>query len=238
MALAPLENMTNLPKHVAIIMDGNGRWAKQRHLPRLAGHRAGAKTVRSIIEHLTQYHIPYLTLYSFSTENWQRPRNEVSGIFNLAQNLIDNDFYELRRRQAHLRHLGQLDGLPVKLQNSIKQAVEQTKSNTGITIGFAFNYGGRSEILDAVRQIISDGVPPDKIDEKLFQSYLYTTGFPNVDLLIRTGGELRISNFLLWQSAYAEFYFSNVLWPDFSPQEIDNALIAYQERERRFGGLK
>lgn len=236
-ALPKIENIAHLPSHVAIIMDGNGRWAQHRHIPRLAGHRAGVETVRSTIERLNQYGIRYLTLYSFSTENWNRPLEEVNGIFRLAEEVMDRETRVLHQKNARLRHLGRLDGLPPSLQQAIKQAMELTKNNTGMTLGFAFNYGGRIEIMDAVCRLVADGIPAQQLDEKLFSRYLYTAGFPDVDLVIRTGGELRISNFLLWQAAYAEYYFTDVLWPDFVPEEVDKALLAYSQRQRRFGGL-
>lgn len=232
-----IENIAHLPQHVAIIMDGNGRWAQQRHLPRVAGHRAGIETVRSTIERLDQYGVKYVTLYAFSTENWNRPPEEVNGIFRLGEEVIEAETRKLHQRNVRLRHLGRLDSLPQTLQQKIRQAVALTQNNTGLTLDFAFNYGGRTEIADAVQRIIADNTPPRQVDEKLISRYLYAPDLPDVDLLIRTGGELRISNFLLWQVAYAELYFTEVLWPDFTPAEVDRALRSYNQRQRRFGGL-
>lgn len=231
------KNIAYLPTHIAIILDGNGRWAQQRGLPRTEGHRAGIEAVRSTIQCLNEYQIKYVTLYSFSTENWKRPQDEVNGLFQLLEEIIDKEAAELHRQGVRIRHLGRLDGLSPHLQQAIKRAIELTKNNPGMTLGLAFNYGGRIEILDAVRQVIAEGIPPQKIDEKLFERYLYTTGLPEVDLVIRTGGELRLSNFLVWQAAYAEYYFTEVLWPDFNQEETEKALLAYSQRQRRFGGL-
>ena len=226
------------PQHIAIIMDGNGRWAKRRGLHRFQGHVAGVESARATIRYLNnQYHLKYLTLYGFSSENWNRPRAEVNGIFNLFGKIIDNEAQELHKKQIRLRHLGRLEELPSGLQQSIEKAMQLTKNNSGMTLGFAFNYGGRIEIIDAVRNIVTAGIPPQNIDEELFNHYLYTTGMPDVDLLIRTGGESRISNFLIWQAAYSEYYFTDVLWPDFDEKEINRALRSYNQRQRRFGGL-
>jgi len=232
-----MKKITHLPKHVAIIMDGNGRWAEQRGLPRLNGHRAGVKNMRSLIEYLNEYQVKYVTLYGFSTENWNRPEDEVKGLFHILKEAIDKETRELHKIGVRLHHLGRLEELPPELQLAISRAIELTKNNTGMTLSFAFNYGGRIEILDAVRHLIAEGIPPQSIDEKLFNSYLYTTGLPDVDLVIRTGGELRISNFLIWQAAYSEYYFTKVLWPDFGKKDIDKALLSYSQRQRRFGGL-
>jgi len=229
------EESTPIPSHVAIIMDGNRRWAEQRGLPRLEGHRNGLENMRSVIAHLGDCQVKYVTIYAFSTENWSRPRDEVLGLLRLLQERIDKEAREFHSKGVKLRHLGGLDGLSPRLQRLINQALELTKNNTKMTLSFAFNYGGRSEILHAVRQLITDGVPPEKIDEPLFGRYLYTHDLPDVDLLIRTGGELRISNFLIWQMAYSEYYFTKVLWPDFGKEEIEKALNAYSQRQRRFG---
>jgi len=231
------KKITRLPNHIAIIMDGNGRWAKQRDLPRFEGHRAGVENMRSVIEYFNQLQLKYLTLYGFSTENWNRPEEEITGLLNLLEEIIDKETLKLHRRGVRLRHLGQLDRLPQNLQVAINRAAELTKNNTGMNLSFAFNYGGRTEIVDAVRSIVAKGIPPESVDEKLFNSYLYTAGLPEVDLVIRTGGELRLSNFLIWQAAYSEYYFTKVLWPDFDSKEIDQALLSYSQRQRRFGGL-
>jgi len=232
-----MEEITRLPQHIAFIMDGNGRWAEQRGLPRLEGHRYGMESIHRIIKSLGKYNIKYVTLYSFSTENWNRPKEEVNGLLRLLEKSIAKESKKLHKNGVCIRHLGQLERLPAKLRQAINDAIELTKNNDDMILNLAFDYGGRLEILDAVRKIITDGVSPQDIDEKLFNDYLYTAGLPEVDLLIRTGGELRISNFLLWQSAYSEFYFTDVLWPDFNNQEVDKALLAYNQRQRRFGRL-
>ena len=231
------EKTPRLPNHIAIIMDGNGRWAQKRGLPRLEGHQAGVENLRSVIEYFDKLKLKCLTLYGFSTENWKRPKEEIDGLFNLLQEAIDEETLELHKKGIKIRHLGRLDGFSEGLQRAITRAVELTKDNKGMTLSLAFDYGGRAEILDAVRRIIAEGVPPQKIDEQLFDSHLYTAGLPEVDLVIRTAGELRISNFLIWQAAYSEYYFAEVFWPDFNSKEIDKALLAYSHRQRRFGAL-
>jgi undecaprenyl diphosphate synthase len=231
------EKITRLPKHVAIIMDGNGRWAKKRNLPRFEGHQAGVENMRSAIDYFGQLKVQYLTLYGFSTENWNRPKEEINGLLNLLQETIDEETIKLHRRGVRIRHLGQLERLPQNLQVAINEAVDLTRHNAGLNFSFAFSYGGRTEIIDAVRRLVAEGVTAEEIDEKLFNSYLYTADLPEVDLVIRTGGELRVSNFLIWQAAYSEYYFTDVLWPDFNQKEIDKALLAYSQRQRRFGGL-
>ena len=236
-ALSTVKKIVRLPNHVAIIMDGNGRWALQRGLPRLEGHRAGVGSLRSVIECLSGYQIKYVTIYGLSTENLKRPKGEIAGLLHLLEEVIDEETVELHKKGVRLRHLGRLDGLSPHLEQVVTRAVELTKNNTGMTLSFAFNYGGRTEILDAVRHLIAEGISPQKIDEKLFNSYLYTAGLPDVDLVIRTGGELRISNFLMWQAAYSEYYFTEVLWPDFDRKEVEKALLSYGQRQRRFGGL-
>ncbi len=225
------------PNHVAIIMDGNRRWAEQRGLPGLEGHRNGLENMRSVISYLGEYQVRYVTIFAFSTENWNRPKDEVAGLLRLLEERIEQEAIEFHSKGVKLRHLGSLDGLSHRLNLCISKALEMTKNNTGITLSFAFNYGGRSEILHAVRRLINEGVPPQNIDEKLFSRYLYTDGLPDVDLLIRTGGELRISNFLIWQTAYSEYYFTEVLWPDLDQKEVEKALLTYSQRQRRFGRL-
>jgi len=225
------------PNHIAIIMDGNGRWAERRGLPRFEGHLAGIKSVRSTVRCLKQYQIKYVTLYGFSTENWERPRDEVINLFRLLEEVADKEALEFHKLGVKIRHLGRLEDLPQGLRQAVNRAIELTKNNTGMTLSLAFNYGGRTEILDAVRAIIAEGVPPQSINEELFNSYLYTAGLPDVDLIIRTGGELRMSNFLIWQATYSEYYFTDVLWPDFDEKEIKKALLSYSRRQRRFGGL-
>jgi undecaprenyl diphosphate synthase len=226
------------PTHIAIIMDGNGRWAQKRGLPRLEGHQAGVENLRSVIKYFRKLKLKYLTLYGFSTENWKRPKDEIDGLLNLLQEAIDKETLELHKNGIRIRHLGRRDRLSAGLQRAIAKAVELTKDNKGMTVSFAFDYGGRAEIIDAVRKIVNEGIPPKKINEQLFDNYLYTAGLPEVDLVIRTAGELRISNFLIWQTAYSEYYSTEVFWPDFDSKEIDKALLAYSQRQRRFGALK
>jgi len=232
-----LLEIANLPQHVAIIMDGNGRWARDRGLSRQAGHRAGTENIRRAIETLARYQVPILTLYAFSTENWSRPKREVQALIRLIGHFIDRELQALHENGVRLRHLGNLDPLSTDLRRRVEQAIEQTKDNDRITVNIAFNYGGRAEIIDAVQRIVRDGVPAGRIDEDLFSSYLFTAGLPDADLIIRTAGEMRLSNFLLWQSAYAEYYSTATYWPDFGTEEIERALIAYSQRERRFGGV-
>lgn len=226
-----------LPTHLAIVPDGNGRWAEQRGLPRLEGHHAGAENMLRMVEYLNEYPISHVTLYGFSTENWGRPREEVDGLFELLADFIDRCLDYINEKNIKLRHLGRVQQLPQALRDSIARAVGVTKNNSRMTLNVAFNYGGRAEIVDAARRLVADGVRPEDIDETLFESYLYTAGIPPVDLLIRTGDEVRFSNFLIWQTAYSEYYLTDVLWPDFSKEDAKKALIAYGQRKRRFGVL-
>ncbi len=232
-----MKNIARLPNHVAIVPDGNGRWAEQRGLPRLSGHRAGAENMWRMVEYLNEYPIKNVTLYGFSTENWNRPEDEVAGLFRLLQDFISKRAADVNARGIRLQHIGLLEQLPPWLQMAINGVIELTKNNTRMTLNVAFNYGGRSEIVNAVRRLLVDDVKPENITEELFSNYLYTAGLPDVDLLIRTGDELRLSNFLIWQTAYSEYYFTEVLWPDFGKKDIDEALLAYSQRKRRFGGL-
>lgn len=234
----PAKKIFPLPNHVAIIMDGNGRWAEKRGMPRLFGHRAGTDNVQRVVEAFDRYQVRYLTLYAFSTENWRRPGVEVSGLFHILAEMIDRETKVLHKKGVKLAHLGKVDELAPELRDKVRKAIELTKNNTGMTLSIAFDYGGRAEILEAVRRIIHDDVPAEDITESLFGSYLYTADVPDPDLIIRTAGEMRLSNFLIWQAAYGEFYSTPILWPDFGEKEIDKALIAYSRRERRFGGLK
>lgn len=229
--------VSNRPNHVAVIMDGNGRWAQQRGLPRLAGHRAGTENVRRIIEIFSDENIPYLTLYAFSTENWGRPQPEVNGLLQILAEMIDKETENLYRKGVRLLHLGRMEGLSAELQQSVRRAVERTRENTKINVCVAFNYGGRAEILDAVRAILEEGSSPSDVNEDLFSRHLYTSGIPDPDLIIRTGGEMRLSNFLIWQAAYAEYYSTPVYWPAFGLEDVQQALLAYAQRQRRFGGL-
>lgn len=237
MVAKAVREITRLPNHIAFIMDGNGRWAEKRGLPRLEGHGAGIENTRSVISYLDKLHIKYVTLYSFSTENWNRPQEEVSGLLSILEESIEKNTLELHKNSVRLRHLGRLNRLPKQLKEAINWALKLTKNNNGMTLSLAFDYGGRLEILDAIRDIIAKGISPKEVDGKLFSNYLYTAGLPDVDLVIRTGGELRLSNFLLWQSAYSEYYFTEVLWPDFNTKEVEKALTVYSQRQRRFGGL-
>jgi undecaprenyl diphosphate synthase len=237
MTTASANQKSHLPTHIAIIMDGNGRWAQQRGLPRAEGHRAGVRNLNTVIEHCAKLGLKYLTLYGFSTENWKRPREEIDGLLQLFEESVTQESDNLDKNDIRIRHLGRRERLSSGLQQAIDSAVAMTQTNQGMTLSIAFDYGGRDEILNAVRRIIKEGIAPQKIDEKLFDKYLYTAGLPPVDLVIRTAGELRISNFLLWQAAYSEYYFTDVLWPDFDGKEIDKALLAYSKRQRRFGAL-
>jgi undecaprenyl diphosphate synthase len=226
-----------LPRHVAIIMDGNGRWAQERGLSRQAGHRAGAENIRRVIRAFAEREVPYLTLFAFSTENWSRPRREVNALLRLAGRFIDRELNALHEKGVRLLHLGSLDGLSSDLRRRVLDAVEMTQHNTGLTLNIAFSYGGRAEIVDTVKRMIGEGIAADRVDEALFDCYLNTNDLPDPDLVIRTAGELRLSNFLIWQAAYAEFYSTPAFWPDFDEAEVDSALEAYAGRERRFGGL-
>lgn len=228
---------SSLPRHVAIIMDGNGRWAKQRGLPRIEGHRAGAKNVRKVARAFADHGVKYLTLFAFSTENWDRPKEEVTGLLHLLSQSIDEEIQRFHQANIKLVHIGKPDRLPLELKRKVKSATELTKDNTGMTLCLAFDYGSRSEIVDAVRCIKEGNVSPESISETIFSSYLGTADIPDPDLLIRTGGEFRLSNFLLWQVAYSELYFTPVSWPDFNEKEIEKALLDYKQRQRRFGNL-
>jgi undecaprenyl diphosphate synthase len=227
--------LTVVPRHVAIIMDGNGRWARERGLPRLAGHRAGTENTRRIIESCVEYGVPVLTLYAFSTENWQRPREEVDGLLHILSQVIDRETAALHENGVQLRHLGSPEGLPRALRERVERAVALTRNNSRLLLNVAFNYGGRAEILQAVRRLLAERVPPEALSEELFASYLHTAGVPDPDLIIRTAGEMRLSNFLLWQAAYAEYWSTPTHWPDFGKEEFYRALCAYGQRQRRFG---
>jgi undecaprenyl diphosphate synthase len=225
------------PQHVAIIMDGNGRWAKKRRLPRLAGHNAGGENIRPVVKIFADYGVRYLTLYMFSTENWNRPRMEVAGLLSLLAKKIDRETQAFHQENIRLVHLGKLDRLSQKLREKVQAAVELTKNNSGLTLCLAFDYGGRDEIVQAARRIASAGIPGDNIDESVFARYLHSPDIPDPDLFIRTGGESRLSNFLLWQAAYSELYFTPVLWPDFGHKDVEEALSEYRRRQRRFGKI-
>ncbi len=229
------EEASNFPKHVAVIMDGNGRWAKERGLPRVAGHRAGVKTVREIVKASIDFGVPILTLYAFSQENWKRPKEEITVLMKLLDFFLDKELKNLIRQGVQFRTLGRIEALPLGVQKKIKEAVEKTKNNDKLILNIALNYGARTEILDAVRAILQDA--PAELTEEYFSGQLYTQGLPDPDLLIRTSGEMRLSNFLLWQLSYAEFYVTKKYWPDFSREDYLKALREYQKRERRFGDI-
>jgi len=224
-------------RHLAIIMDGNGRWATKHHLPRLAGHKAGVSALRRVVECAADENIEMISVYAFSTENWARPRAEVDGLMRLFWETIRSDLEKLHRDGVRLRHLGRLQDLSLDIQKAVRASVELTRNNTRIGLNVCFNYGGRAELVDAIRQIIADGRNPETITEELISSYLYTRDLPDPDMVIRTAGEMRVSNFLLWQSAYSEYYATPTLWPDFGREDLREALNSYHQRQRRFGGL-
>jgi undecaprenyl diphosphate synthase len=223
---------------VGIIMDGNGRWAKRRGLPRLAGHNAGTENVRRITIACADAGVEVLTIYAFSTENWRRPAEEVRGLMTLLMQRIDREAAELHRNNVQIRHVGSLEGIAPRLAERVRRAVELTRHNTGLILNVAFNYGARAEIARAVRRMIADDVPVETITEETIDRYLDTAGLPDPDLIIRTGGEMRLSNFLLWQAAYAEYYSTPVCWPDFGREELYQAFADFGQRTRRFGGLQ
>jgi len=231
------EKLNKIPVHVAVIMDGNGRWAAARGLPRLAGHSAGTENLRKVITASVEFGIKYLTIYAFSTENWGRPEDEVKGLMNILADVIDRELKELHEEGVQLRHLGHLDQLDPALRKKVINAVELTRNNSRLILNVAFNYGGRDEIICAIRQMIKDGVAPEQVDDNLMGKYLFTAGTPDPDLIIRTSGEMRISNFLIWQSAYAELYITPTYWPDFDKEELRKALEAFSMRNRRYGCL-
>jgi undecaprenyl diphosphate synthase len=236
-ALARQVSIDRLPSHVAIIMDGNGRWAAQRHLPRVEGHRAGAEAVRDTVETSARLGLGYLTLYAFSIENWKRPVTEISTLMVLLKRYLRSELNTLLGNNIRFGVIGRMDELAPDIRGELKRAMDRTAGNTGMQFNIALNYGGRAEIVDAARRAIESGVRPDDLDEATFGRLLYTGGQPDPDLLIRTSGEMRISNFLLWQIAYAEIYVTDTLWPDFRRRHLLEAILAYQKRERRYGGI-
>lgn len=238
MAKRPLDVAPDrLPRHVAIIMDGNGRWALARGLPRIAGHRAGTENLRRIIRASVEFGVQYLTIYAFSTENWGRPIEEVRGLMHILEDVIDRELAELHGEGVQLRHIGRLERLAPKLQRKVLESIELTKNNDRLILNVAFNYGGRDEIIQGIQRMLHDGVRPESVTDALVGQYLYTAGVPDPDLIIRTSGELRISNFLIWQAAYSEWYITPTFWPDFDKQEYRRALETYGQRDRRFGGV-
>ena len=231
----------NIPEHVAIIMDGNGRWAKQRNMPRTMGHKAGVETIRRIVKEADRLGIKYITLYAFSTENWKRPKDEVNALMKLLVQYLKSEVTELHKNGVVLKVLGDIEALQEECKKEIEDSIELTKNNTGLVLNVAFNYGGRDEIIRAVKNIVSDiqseKINKENINQDLFSEYLYTKDSPDPDLIIRPSGEQRISNFLLWQCAYSEFWYSNVNWPDFSEKDLQQAIYDYQNRDRRYGGV-
>jgi undecaprenyl diphosphate synthase len=226
-----------LPRHVAIIMDGNGRWAISRGLPRVAGHKAGTENLRRVIRATVEFGIKYLTIYAFSTENWGRPAEEVQGLMGILRDVIDNELNELHKEGVQLRHIGRLEHLDPKLQSRVLKAIDLTKNNDRLVLNIAWNYGGRDEIVCAIAKIIRDGIASEDVTDELVSRYLFTAGVPDPDLVIRTSGELRISNFLIWQAAYSEWYVTPTYWPDFDKEEYRRALEAFASRDRRFGKI-
>jgi undecaprenyl diphosphate synthase len=236
--LARQVNFDRLPAHIAIIMDGNGRWAAQRHLPRVEGHRAGIDSVRDVVETSARLGIGVLTLYAFSVENWKRPKAEIHVLMTLLKRYIRLELGTLLKNNIRFQVIGRAEELAPDVQHELDLGVRQTAHNTGMLFNIALNYGGRAEIVDAVRRVIAAGVPPADLDEKRFSEFLYTAHQPDPDLLIRTSGEMRVSNFLLWQIAYSEIWVTETLWPDFRRRHLLDAVLAYQKRDRRYGGIK
>ncbi len=229
--------LDRIPRHVAMIMDGNGRWALSRGLPRMAGHKAGTENLRRVIRAAVEFGVKYLTIYAFSTENWGRPAEEVRGLLNILEDVIDRELDELHKEGVQLHHLGRLEKLAPALQEKVLDAVELTRNNDRLVLNVAWNYGGRDEIIQAIQRMMKDGVQPDKVTDELVSQYLYTAGVPDPDLIIRTSGELRVSNFLIWQAAYSEWYITPTYWPDFNREEFRHALEIYSQRDRRYGGV-
>ena len=236
--LARQVNFQRLPAHVAVIMDGNGRWAAQRHLPRVEGHRAGIDSVRDVVETSARLGIGVLTLYAFSVENWKRPRTEINVLMMLLKRYIRSELSTLLENNIQFRVIGRPEELAPDVQHELEIGSRETANNTGMQFNIALNYGGRAEIVDAARRAMMAGVSPDDLDERRFSEFLYTAGQPDPDLLIRTSGEMRVSNFLLWQIAYAEIWVTETLWPDFRRRDLLEAVVAYQKRDRRYGGIK
>ena len=235
-------DLERLPRHIAVIMDGNGRWARKRHLPRIAGHRAGIRAVRQVVESCASLGVPCLTLYAFSVENWKRPRMEVKLLMGLLREYLKKEIAELNRNNIRFGAIGRIESLPAPVQRDLQDTIQKTRSNTGLRLTLALNYGGRTELIDAVRSVASQlkqkgALDVEAITEQSFSQHLYTRDLPDPDLLIRTSGEMRLSNFLLWQVAYSEIWVTDILWPDFTEHELSQAIIDFQRRERRYGGL-
>ncbi len=232
-----IEKLENIPTHLAIIMDGNGRWAAEKGLPRVSGHQAGTENLREVIEAAVEFGIKYLTIFAFSTENWSRPTDEVQGLMKIFRIMLDKELKNLHENGVQLRHLGCLDKIDEPLKKKVDEAIKLTKNNSTLILNIAFNYGGRDDILRAVKQIIEDGRDVNELDERLFSEYLCTADCPDPDMIIRTSGEFRISNFMLWQGAYAEWYFTPTYWPDFGRDDLLQAITEFNLRERRYGGI-
>jgi undecaprenyl diphosphate synthase len=224
--------------HLAFIMDGNGRWAQARNLPRLAGHKAGVDSLRRVLNECDKQGIKIVTLYAFSTENWRRSTEEVGGLMRLLEVVVERELAELHRKGVQIRHIGRSDRIPAPLYKKIQAAIEYTRGNTRLILNLALDYGGRAEIVDAVKQMLADGLDPNYVDEQTFNRYLYTGGQPDPDLIVRTSGEYRVSNFLIWQGAYSEYYITDVHWPDFDEAELQKAIASFKKRDRRYGGVK
>lgn len=235
-------DLNNIPKHIAIIMDGNGRWAKERRLPRTFGHKAGVEAIREIVKESSRIGVKYLTLYAFSTENWKRPKEEVNTLMKLLVEYLKKEFNELNAENVIIKNIGDISKLPMICQEQLMEAYNNTKNNRGLVLNLALNYGGRSEIVNAFKNIFKEvgngKITLDEIDEDILENYLYTKGMPDPDIIIRTAGEQRLSNFLLWQCAYSEFWYTNVKWPDFKKEHLNMAIYDYQNRDRRYGGIK
>ncbi|MCY6372507.1 isoprenyl transferase [Clostridium ganghwense] len=235
-------DMQSIPKHIAIIMDGNGRWAKEKNLPRTLGHKAGVETIREIVKESTRLGIKYLTVYAFSTENWKRPADEVNALMKLLVEYLKKEVTELNSQGVVVKHIGDISKLPKICQEELNKAYEMTKNNNGLTLNLALNYGGRNEILHAIKNISNEikkgNLTYTEIDEKVISKHLYTVNIPDPDIIIRTAGEQRLSNFLLWQCAYSEFWYTDTKWPDFKKTDLQKAIYDYQNRDRRYGGLK
>ncbi|WP_024614715.1 isoprenyl transferase [Clostridium sp. Ade.TY] len=235
-------DIENIPKHIAIIMDGNGRWAKKRKLPRTMGHKAGVETIRRVLKEADKLGVKYMTLYAFSTENWKRPKDEVNALMKLLIQYLRQEINELHKNGVKINVLGDISKLPLECQKEINSSVVKTENNTGITMNIALNYGGRDEIIRATKLIVEDilsgKIKKEDIDDNIFEEHLYTKGIPDPDIIIRPSGEQRLSNFLLWQCAYSEFWYSDICWPDFKEEDLRKAIYDFQNRDRRFGGIK
>lgn len=235
-------DMNNIPKHIAIIMDGNGRWAKARHLPRIEGHRAAIEAIRDVVKVSSKLEVKYLTLYAFSTENWNRPVDEVNGLMKLLVEFLKKEAEQLHKNNVVINHIGDITRLPLNCQKELKAAYEKTKNNSGLVLNLALNYGGRDDILQAFKgihkDIIDDKIALNEVSAELISNYLFTSGMPDPDIIIRSSGEQRLSNFLLWQCAYSEFWYTNINWPDFKPEHLLQAISDYQKRDRRYGAIK